>query len=119
MGKVTPEEIFRLHPSIRWVGLTSEDGEVIFVQQRPGTQSHSPANEDQSFIQLNPLLIISACERLSKWTGEVNSVVVNYQKVNMFMMKHEGKVLALTLEKGLSAGVMVKIVRSIRNLLSR
>lgn len=71
MPDFTPEDVFRLHPKIRWVGLASEKGEVVFVRTRPGVKSLSPEKEDRSFMELSPLLIVGACGRLSGWAGEV------------------------------------------------
>lgn len=91
--------MFLLHPKIRWVGLASEKGDVIFVKMRPGVNSLSPEEEDRSFMELNPLLILGACGRLSKWAGDVESIAIRYEKVVMFLIRNNGKILALTMEK--------------------
>lgn len=66
---------------------------------RPGISSLSPEEEDRSFMELNPLLIVGACERLSKWAGDVDSIAIRYEKVVMYLMRRKGRVLALTIEK--------------------
>ena len=113
-----PDDVFRLHPSIRWVGLASERGGAIFSKMRSGLTSLSPEKEDLSFMELNPQLIIGACGRLSAWAGEVNSVAIEYEEVIMYLVRHNGKILALTIErKSTSPDIIVEIAPSIRHLL--
>jgi len=81
------------------LGLVAEKVEVSFVKMRPGIKSVSPNKEDRSFMELNPQLIVGACGRLSSWAADVESVSIRYEKVVMYLMRHMGRVLALTIEK--------------------
>jgi hypothetical protein len=99
MRDFTPEDVFRLHPKIRWAGLVSEKGEVAFVKMRPGVNSLSPEEEDRSFMEMNPLLILGAGSRLSKWAGEVESIAIRYEKIVMYLMRKHERILALTMDK--------------------
>jgi hypothetical protein len=76
-----------------------ENGAVRFVKMRSGLKSLSPNKEDRSFMELNPLLIMGACGKLSSWAGDVESVSIRYEKVVMHLMRHRGRVLALTIER--------------------
>ncbi len=74
---LTPEEIFRLHPKIRWTAFSS-DGQVLFSQMRSGVESYTSEAEDKSFMELGPLFMTSLAERLSPFekAGRVDSIVV-------------------------------------------
>lgn len=118
MADLVPDDVFRLHPSIRWAGLASERAGAIFSKMRPGLKSLSPEKEDLSFMELNPQLIIGACDRLSAWAGEVNSVAIEYEKVIMYLVRHNAKILALTIErKSNSPDIITEMAPSIRQLL--
>jgi hypothetical protein len=77
----------------------NDKGDVQFVKMRSGVKSLSPETEDQSFMEVNPLLILGAGSRLSKWAGTVESVTIRYDKVVMYLVKKNEKILALTMDK--------------------
>ena len=100
LAELTPERVFNLHPKIRWAGLATEQGEVIFVEMRPGVKSLSPVDTDQSFVQLGPLLLTGVCERLVPWAGSLETVISRYEKVVMIVTRIRGrKYLAMTIAR--------------------
>lgn len=114
MTEITPEDVFKIHPKIRWVGLASDQGEVIFVKQRDGLKSLSPEDAERSFMQMGPLLVTSICERMSPWSGPVGSIVVNYQKVTSLITKVKDGYLALTVDKEQSPQSILEITKSLQ-----
>jgi len=107
------DEVLKLHPKIRWAGLASEMGEVIWVQQRQGLTSYSPEDADRAFVQMGPLIIGGVCERLSPWTGPVGSIVINYEKVTSLIMKIKAGYLCMTIEKEDVQQSIQEIVKSL------
>ena len=97
MVNITPERIFALNPKIRWAGLATDQGEVLFATMRPGISSLSPEDADRSFMQLGPLLLSGVCERLAPWAGPLEAVISRYQKVVMIVRKLDRMYLALTI----------------------
>ena len=116
MSKLTARDVFGLHPEIRFVGLASKDGEVIFSEQRTGTKSFSPGEADRAFVQMGQLILIGVCERLSPWTGPVGSVIINYEKVTSLITKVKHGYLAMTVEKAEAPETLLEIVKSLRRL---
>jgi hypothetical protein len=114
MPPLTAEDVFKVHPKIRWVALASDRGEVIFDQQRPGVRSFSPRDADRAFAQMGPLIISGVCERLSPWTGRVASVVIDYEKVTSLITKVKGGYLCMTLEKANAHQTTLKVLESLR-----
>ena len=114
MTEITPEDVFKIHPKIRWVGLASEHGEVIFAKQREGLKSLSPEDAERSFMQMGPLLVTSICERMSPWGGPVGSIIVNYEKVTSLIMKVKDGYLALTVEKEQASQSILEITKSLQ-----
>ncbi len=95
--ELTPERIFSINPKIRWAGLTTDQGEVLFVTMRSGLKSLSPEETDRSFMQLGPMLLSGVCERLAPWAGPLQAVVSRYEKVAMIITKIERFYLAVTI----------------------
>lgn len=114
MTKITPEDVFKLHTKIRWVGLASERGEIVFARQRDGLESLSPAETENSFMQMGPLLVTSICERMSPWVGAVGSMVVNYDKVTALIMHVKDGYLALTVDKQETPQSILEITNSLK-----
>lgn len=113
MTALRAEDVFKLSPNIRWVGLASDKGEVVFVEQRPGLKSFSPEDTDRAFVQMGPLIISGVCERLSPWTGRVWSIVIDYDKVTSLITKVKDGFLCMTVEKEQSRQTVQDIMQSI------
>ena len=64
-GAVTAEEVFAVSRKIRWVALTTETGEVILNQMRPGVVSYSSKDVDEEFVTLGPLTLLGVAEKYS------------------------------------------------------
>ncbi len=100
------------------VGLTNEKGDVHFLQMRPGLKSLAPEEENRSFMQLNAMLVIGACERLSPWGGAVANVTVSYEKVLMHLAKFGENILLLTVEKDDGLKTIPEIIKATRTLMN-
>ncbi|HMK84067.1 MAG TPA: hypothetical protein VK503_10145 [Candidatus Bathyarchaeia archaeon] len=122
MTDITPEQILQLHKSIRRVALSTERGEVIFLQAREGLRTFAPNDVTRAFMEINPLLIVSACQRQTEWWGSVENVQVQFDKVNMLIIRSkDGKqILTLTMNKDAATiEEIAGIVRSIKSLLNQ
>jgi hypothetical protein len=94
-----PDDVFRIHPGIRWAGLADDRGQVVFSQMRPGVESLSPVQTDRAFTQIGPLVLTEVCERLTRYAGPVGFILIDYGKVTMLVMKLADSYLALTVGK--------------------
>ncbi len=119
MAAPTAADLFRLHPKIRMVGLTTEKGEVHFLEMRPGVKSLAPEEQNRAFMQLNALLVLGACERLSEWGGPVSNITVSYEKVLMHLAKFGKDILVLTVEKEGALETIPEIVRATKLLMNK
>lgn len=115
MVNLTPERIFSINPKIRWAGLVTEQGEVLFVTMRSGLKSLSPEETDRSFMQLGPMLLSGVCERLAPWAGPLHELVSRYEKVAMIVTKIEKFYLAVTINSE-DADSIQEIMESLRRM---
>ena len=97
MLEFTADDIFRLDPRIRWVGLVEEEGNVLFSGIRPGRDTES-AVDLKEFMRLNPLLIIGASERLTKLTGEVDTVTVACKEETMHLLRSNRRIMVVSVK---------------------
>src|SRR5208337_4235930 len=100
---VSPEEIFHVNKKIRWAALTTDRGDVIYSQQRPGVESFSPAQFDEEFVQLGPLTLLGTAEKYSEYLRGVDHVVVWCGVVISVFSRIGSQVLSVTIEKDLEA----------------
>jgi hypothetical protein len=106
-GKLTADEIFRIHPKIRWASLATPEGEVIFSKMREGAQSLSPKGGEEAFMQLGPQAIFALKEHLSPWAGPLLNSFGEYEKVMMIMTKVGENYLALAIDRGKTPNVVL------------
>jgi len=116
-GALTPDDVFRLHPKIRWAAF-SEDGKVVFCQMRPGVTSYTSDAEDRAFMELGPLIMSGVAERLTPTggAGKLQSVVVNMEKDSVFLTKVGKGYLAISIDRAEALGVFQEIDTSIQKL---
>lgn len=93
------EEVFELHPKIRWAAKTSERGEVKFCKMRSGVSSLTPEGKDEFFMQTGALVLLGVCEKMVSWHGSVDSLVISYDRVVMYIRRLGNEILAMTLDK--------------------
>jgi hypothetical protein len=79
---LSPEDIFQLHPKIRWVAFSTESGRIAFSQMRPGLVSYTDEREDRAFMEFGPQIITGIAQRLSAsgGAGKIQSLVINMEK---------------------------------------
>ena len=100
---VSPEEIFQVNKKIRWAALTTDRGEPLYNQQRPGVESFSPTPFDEEFVQLGPLTLLGAAEKYSEYLKGVDQIVVWFGRVIAVYTRIGSQVLSVTIEKDLDA----------------
>jgi len=117
-GLTSPEEIFNLHPKIRWAAFSSEGGKLAFAQMRPGLVSYTPEKEDRAFMEFGPQLMTGIAERLSPTggAGRVESLVVNLEKDSVLLTQVRGGYLALSADRAEAPEVFKAVEPLIRRL---
>jgi len=113
---LNPEEIFAIHPKIRWVGLATRKGKVIFAQMREGATSLTPSANDLSTLEIRTQYIIEAAEQESRWVGALDHITFCFEKYVEVNIPLRDSYVAITVEKDLAAESYPKISRAIREL---
>jgi len=118
MTPIDPKALFDLHPKIRWAALSTELGEVIFSEMRPGVESHTPAEVDRAFMKLGPLVMMGISERLTPAgeVGQVDSIIINFEKDSVLLKKTHQGYIAVSVDRPSAAVALEEISEKIRSL---
>jgi hypothetical protein len=116
MANLIAENIFRIHPHIRWAGLASESGVVIFSKMRAGVESYTPEEDDQYLLEFGGLVMDGIIERSSQWLGKCDYVIAAYDKATQLVIRVKDGYLALTVDKSVPANEVVGIAKAISRL---
>ena len=74
-------EAFKRDNRIRYVGIVDSDYHVLLSKMREGIESVLTSDDRHKFVQIMPLIIIDAAEKLQRILGNLESVTIRYEKV--------------------------------------
>ena len=114
-NSTSAEELFKLHPKIRWAAF-SVDAKVVFCTMRPGVKSYTSDDDDRTFMQFGPLIMSGVAERLTGGAGKLQSVLVNMDKDSVLLMRFRNGFLALSADRDEAFGVFQEIDARLREL---
>ena len=98
---IQPQEIFHSYPEIRWSALISDKGNVLFSLMREGVESLVPENDITGFMEANrSRSILNAAKGLAEWAGEVEGALIRYEKVFLYVIRLQGYVFVLSIDRG-------------------
>jgi hypothetical protein len=114
---LTADDVFRLHPKIRWAAL-STDTAVVFSQMRKGVSSYTPNSEDKAFMEMGPLFMTGLAERLTPqgMAGKLECVIACFEKDCVLMAKVGDAHLALSVDASNALSVFQEIMPQILKL---
>jgi hypothetical protein len=117
----TPDDVFRLHPKIRWTALSLEVGTVEFSQMRAGVVSHTSDAEDRAFMESGPLFMTGIAERLTpeRKAGELQCLIACFEKDYVLMTRAGEGYLALSVEREEALTVFEEIIPQVLRLASK
>ena len=75
------EEAFKRDNRIRYVGIVDNEHHVLLSKMRDGIESVFTSEDRHNYVQVMPLIIIDAAEKLQRALGNLESVTVRYEKL--------------------------------------
>jgi hypothetical protein len=114
--ELKPEDVFEINPKIRWSGIATFSGQVVFCQMRPGVMSITPQDDDKLFLELRAHYITQTSQQVTRWAGPVEYVAVSYEKfVELIMFVKDGYAV-VTLEKDVPPLAFAEITKAVQAL---
>ena len=116
MRRLKPEDVFAVHPGIRFAGLASRNGQVLFAEMREGIVSHTPESIDRTGLEDHGRYFIKTAEEEVKWSGSLEHIAVTYEKYVVVYVPLAEKYVLISLEKSVPAESYTSICKAIRAL---
>ena len=118
MPQVTPEEIFEIDPNIRWAGLATRRGRVVFSKMKSGVESITPEEDDRMLLEIRAQYITEICEQVNRWAGPTDFIAMSHEKFIELIVILSETYVCVTLEKSLPTKSLEEIANSIRSVAS-
>jgi hypothetical protein len=115
-SNLKPEEIFAVHPKIRWAGFATNKGAVIFAQMRKGVTSFTPDSNKLTDLEVRSQYIIESAELENKWVGALDHITFCFEKYVELIVPLKDGYVAINLERDVPCEAYPKISKSIREL---
>ncbi len=87
-------DAFSRDSKIRYVGIVDNEHHVLLSKMREGVESVFTSEDRHNYVQIMPLIIIDAAEKLQRVLGNLESVTIRYEKL-LFAFFRVKKVIVL------------------------
>ncbi|HKM77922.1 MAG TPA: hypothetical protein VJZ03_02500 [Candidatus Bathyarchaeia archaeon] len=111
----TAEEVFALHPGIRFAGLATRKGQMVFSKMRPGVVSYHPEPTRTATIEIQGQYMIEMAEK-KYWAGTLEHITVSFEKYVHLFIPLKKHIAEITLEKDVPPESYRKICSAIQAL---
>jgi hypothetical protein len=116
MAVLRPEQVFAVHPKIRWVGMLAKNGQVLFSEMRPEVKSMGPEAEDRLMLELHARFHVEMSERRAKWIGPVEIGVVKHEKLVEVYLPLGENLVVVDMERDTPFNEITEIAQKITDL---
>lgn len=113
---LSADDIFAVHPKIRWAGLATKKGKVTFMQMREGLTSLSPESNDRATLEVRAQYIIETVEQECAWGGVLDHIAISFEKYAEIIIPLKTTYVAISVEKDLPPASYEAICKAIREL---
>jgi hypothetical protein len=111
-----PEDIFVVHPKIRFAGLAKRNGKILFLQMREGVTSLTPDSVDRTALEIHAQYMVETAEQEIRWSGPVEYIAITFEKYVELIIPLKETYVAITVEKEVPAESYGEICKAIRAL---
>ena len=111
------DNIFRLHPKIRWAACSTEQGEVLFSKTRDDL-NRDGLNSYDAFMELRFLVMWEAAEHIipAQAGGTLENMIINLSKASVLIAAHGSGHLALSVDREEASRIFTEIIPRIKQL---
>ncbi|HKM49909.1 MAG TPA: hypothetical protein VJZ75_01895 [Candidatus Bathyarchaeia archaeon] len=110
-----PEDIFAIHPEIRFAGLATRKGQVVFSKMRPGVVSYHPEPSRTVTVEIQGHYMIEMAEK-KYWAGALEHIAICFEKYVHLFIPLKNHIAEITVEKDLPPHSYGKICSAIQAL---
>jgi len=114
---VSPEQVFAVHPKIRWVGMVTMKGSILLSEMRPGVERVTTEEEDRLMLELQAPFHREMNNRRGKLSGPVGFAVVSFQAFYELHVPVGEYLVVVAVENDIPFAQLQEITRKIKGLL--
>ena len=116
---VFTEEMFKVDAAIRYIGVATNDYQVLSSVQRVGVPSLTSEETSRNFISIAPEIICEAVEKLSPFLGKVEGVTAHYEKALVVLYRIENLIVVISLQPGVETPFFNKLTAAFKEISAR
>jgi hypothetical protein len=108
------EGIFDRESKVIYVGVVDSKYTVIASEIRKGVRTINTPEYIRNFVQITPVIIVDALEKLQLALGRISSVVIRYEKRVLLFSRYEDMIVVL----GFEVNVPTRFAHSMAKLIA-
>jgi hypothetical protein len=109
-------EVFRINDRIRYVAIVDDEFHILYSKMREGVKSITTEEQERSFVQLMPPIIVDAVEKLQPLLGKLDNVTVRFEKVLLVFFRMRNLVVTLSFDPTVTTPFISSLSSSMRTL---
>ena len=112
------ERLFVREPRLVYVGVANSMYKVVASEVRKDATTYLTPQAFQNFVQITPIIIVDALERLQPLLGKISSILIRYEKRVLLFNRFEENVIVLGFEPSVPTPFPDEIARMIREVVN-
>ena len=110
------EGLFAREPRLVYVGVANNLYKLVASEIRKDATVYLSPQALENFVQITPIVIVDALERLQPLLGKISSILVRYEKRVLLFTRFEGDVIVLGFETSVPTPFPIEIAKLIEEV---
>lgn len=109
-------QLFRIDPRIRYVGIVDMQYRVMASEMRPGMASLTTSETDRTFVSMVPRVMVEGAQKLASDCGPMEIMTVRYRKVVLAIYNTGQHIVMLSYDPSVETPFTAGLVRELRRV---
>jgi hypothetical protein len=110
------ERLLMHEPRLVYVGVANNQYKLVASKIRKDATTYLTHQALQNFVQITPIIIVDALERLQPLLGGISSILVRYEKRVLLFSRFEENVIVLGFEPSVPTPFPIEISKLIKKV---
>jgi hypothetical protein len=103
-------------PQLVYAGVANNRYKLVAFEIRKDVTTYLTPQALQNFVQITPIIIVDALERLQPLLGEISSILVRYEKRVLLLSRFDDNVIVLGFEPSVPTPFPIEIAKMIKEV---
>lgn len=109
-------QLFRIDPRIRYVGIGDMQYRVMASEMRPGMSSLTTTETDRTFVSMVPRVMVDGAQQLASAYGPMEILTVRYRKVLLAIYNADQHIVMLSYDPSVETPFTEALVRELKRV---